>query len=324
LKEVTGKTPLPNETIRIRADRGDARLRLDQIVVRRVRDISRLSRTVAQQWIAAGAVRVDGAVIRRPSASVREGAAIDVCIPPTATRRAVPQPESSALQILFEDASFVAIDKPAGVVVHPSYKQTSGTMLNALLWHVRDRRDAQPGILTRLDKDTSGVVLVALSPDVHATMQRDASAGAIRKEYLAIVSGRPRPRAGTIDAPLGRDPVDRRRVMVTSNGAASRTRYEVLVEHESAALVRCELVTGRTHQIRVHLASRGWPVIGDALYGTRDARIARQALHAWRVTLPHPIAREPLTLAAPLPADMRAASEAAGLELRFREQSGNA
>jgi 23S rRNA pseudouridine1911/1915/1917 synthase len=187
-------------------------------------------------------------------------------------------------------------------------------MLNAVLWHVRDRAGARPGILTRLDKDTSGVVLVALSPDVHAAMQRDGAAGAIRKEYLAIVAGRPRPRVGTIDAPLGRDPLDRRRVIVTPAGAASQTRYELLAEHDLTALVRCELVTGRTHQIRVHLASRGWPVVGDALYGARDARIARQALHAWRVTLPHPTSRELLTIVAPLPDDMRQAAIAAGLQ----------
>jgi 23S rRNA pseudouridine1911/1915/1917 synthase len=312
--EGTGKTPAPSETIRFRADRGDAHLRLDQVVVRRVRDISRLSRTVAQHWIASGAVRVDGEVIRRPAASVREGAAVDVCVPATATRRAVPQPEAREIPVLYEDASLIAIDKPAGLVVHPSYKQASGTMLNAVLWHVRDRAGARPGILTRLDKDTSGVVLVALSPDVHAAMQRDGAAGAIRKEYLAIVAGRPRPRVGTIDAPLGRDPLDRRRVIVTPAGAASQTRYELLAEHDLTALVRCELVTGRTHQIRVHLASRGWPVVGDALYGARDPRIARQALHAWRVTLPHPTSRELLTIVAPLPDDMRQAAIAAGLQ----------
>jgi RluA family pseudouridine synthase len=199
----------------------------------------------------------------------------------------------------------MAIDKPPGVVVHPSYKQLSGTLLNAVLWRLRDRPDVKPGILTRLDKDTSGLVVIALAAEVHAAMQRDAAGGHIRKEYLAVVSGTPRPLAGTIRAPLGRDTADRRRVVVTAGGADSETRYEVAASAGGLSLVRCELVTGRTHQIRVHLQSRGWPIVGDRVYGTADDRIGRQALHAWRISLPHPVTRERLTIEAPVPEDMR-------------------
>jgi 23S rRNA pseudouridine1911/1915/1917 synthase len=294
------------DTVRFIADRGDARLRLDQIIVRRVAGVTRLSRSVAQQWIESGAVAVDGDVARRPALRVREGAAVRVTLPPTAQRRAIPQPEQGDLAILFEDDSLLALNKPPGIVVHPSYKQLSGTLLNAVLWRTRDQPAARPGILTRLDKGTSGVVVIALSAEVHAAMQRDASAGAIRKEYLAIVSGSPSPRTGTIRAPLGRDPNDRRRIVVTPGGADSETRYAVLARQRGLSLVRCELVTGRTHQIRVHLASRGWPVLGDPVYGVADERIARQALHAWRITLPHPATRGPLTIVAPVPEDMRA------------------
>jgi 23S rRNA pseudouridine1911/1915/1917 synthase len=305
--------PEPADTIHFIADRGDARLRLDQVLVRRVTGITRMSRAVAQRWIESGAVAVDGRVNRRPASRVREGAAVQVTLPHTAARRATPQPEAGDLQILYEDDCLIAIDKPPGVVVHPSYKQLSGTLLNAVLWRIRDRPGARPGILTRLDKGTSGVVIVALSADVHAAMQRDAASGAISKEYLAIVGGVPAPRTGTIRAPLGRDPDDRRRMTIAAGGADSVTRYDVVARRQQVSLVRCQLVTGRTHQIRVHLASRGWPILGDAVYGTSDSRILRQALHAWRVTLPHPITREPLTIVAPLADDMRAFADELGL-----------
>jgi 23S rRNA pseudouridine1911/1915/1917 synthase len=314
------KMPEGPDRIQFFADRGDARLRLDQILVRRVTAVSRMSRNVAQQWIESGAVAVDGRPARRPSSRVREGATIAVTLPATATRRSEPHAEAVDVQVLYEDDTLIAIDKPAGIVVHPSYKQLSGTLLNAVLWRIRDRIGARPGIVTRLDKDTSGIVVVALSAEVHAAMQRDGSAGRIRKEYLAIVSGAPRPAAGTIREPLGRDPVDRRRVIVTPGGAESETRYQVIrscadespLDAETPApaglpahsLVRCELLTGRTHQIRVHLQSRGWPIVGDRVYGTADERITRQALHAWRITLPHPVSRDPLTIEAPLPDDM--------------------
>jgi 23S rRNA pseudouridine1911/1915/1917 synthase len=280
-------------------------LRLDQILVRRATGVSRLSRNVAQHWIESGVVTVDGAPAIRPSTRVREGAAIEVALPAGATRRSIPAPEAVDVHVLYEDASFIAINKPPGIVVHPSYKQLSGTLLNAVLWRIRDRPEAKPGMLTRLDKDTSGIVVVALAGDVHAAMQRDGAAGAIRKEYLAVVSGTPRPASGTIREPLARDPDDRRRVVVTPGGADSETRYEVIASDRGLSLVRCQLVTGRTHQIRVHLQSRGWPIVGDRVYGTRDDRIARQALHAWRIMLPHPVTRERLTIEAPVPDDLR-------------------
>jgi len=216
-----------------------------------------------------------------------------------------PQPEEGPLSIIYEDDWMLVANKPPGVVVHPTYKNTSGTLLNAVLWRVRDRPGAQPGILTRLDKDTSGLVVIALTPDLHATMQKDAAAGRMAKQYLAVVVGAPDPKQGEIILPLARDLNDRRRVVVTPEGASCETRYDVLSTCEGHSIVRCELVTGRTHQIRVHLAARGWPIVGDRVYGEPDARIARQALHAWRVSLLHPVTRQPLELEAPIPADMR-------------------
>jgi 23S rRNA pseudouridine1911/1915/1917 synthase len=223
------------------------------------------------------------------------------------TERRRPLPEEGPLTVVFEDEYIIILDKPPGVVVHPTYKNWSGTLLNSVLWRVRDRAGAQPGILTRLDKDTSGLVVMALTPEVHAGMQRDQAAGRIRKEYLAVVQGSPQPASGSIALPLGRDTADRRRVVVTETGAPSETRYEVIAAApHDCSLVRCELVTGRTHQIRVHLASRGWPIIGDALYGVSHETMTRQALHAWRVRLPHPITRQLIDLEATMPPDIRA------------------
>ena len=291
-------------TFQFIADRGDSRLRLDQVLARRVTSVTHMSRSVAQKWIEGGAVMVDGRAARRSSDRVREHSTIFVAFPPDTVLRSVPGPEPGSLDVLYEDDTLIAINKPPGLVVHPSYKQLSGTLLNTVLWHVRERNDTRPGILTRLDKDTSGVVVIAFAAGAHAAMQRDAAAGRIRKEYLAIVHGSPRPAAGVIREPLGRDPSDRRRVVVAPGGAPSETRYEVVRSLAGElSLVRCELVTGRTHQIRVHLSARGWPIAGDRLYGGRTDVIPRQALHAWRVALPHPVTHEPLAIEAPLPQD---------------------
>jgi 23S rRNA pseudouridine1911/1915/1917 synthase len=217
-------------------------------------------------------------------------------------KRRRPEPEAVGLTVLYEDEAMIALDKPPGMVVHPTYKNTSGTLLNGILWRFRDRSGVQPGILTRLDKGTSGIVLVALTPDLHARMQKQR----MQKEYLAVVRGTPDPPRGAITLPLARDPEDRRRVIVTDLGARCETRYEVLSHDRTRSVVRCEPITGRTHQIRVHLAALGCPVVGDAVYGQTSETIARQALHAWRISLVHPVTRERLQLEAPLPPDMRA------------------
>ena len=291
-------------TFQFVADRGDSRLRLDQVLSRRVTSVTHMSRSVAQKWIEAGAVAVDGRTAHRSSDRVRERATITVVFPAGTVLRSVPEPEETSLDILYEDDTLIAINKPPGMVVHPSYKQLSGTLLNSVLWHVRERAGARPGILTRLDKDTSGIVIIAFAGGAHAAMQRDAAAGRIRKEYLAIVHGSPHPSAGVIREPLGRDPADRRRVVVTPGGAPSETRYAVTRSLASGlSLLRCELITGRTHQIRVHLSAHGWPIVGDRLYGGASDLLPRPALHAWRVALPHPVTREALAIEAPLPQD---------------------
>ena len=292
--------------IHFTADRGDLRLRLDQILVRHVTDVSRMSRTRAQSWIADGLVTVDGIPASRASVKVREGAAVEVALPGATPLRETPRAEELPLNVIHEDDDLLAVNKPAGMVVHPSFRNVAGTVLNAVLWRLRDRPGVRPGLVSRLDKDTSGVLLVALSSGVHARVQRDARAGRVTKEYLAIVRGTPKPAQGTIALPLAHDPDDRRRIIVSGDGVPSETRYRVVSSGDGYSLVECELLTGRTHQIRVHLAALGCPVAGDRVYGSPDPSIERQALHASRMTLPHPATREPLRLEAPLPRDMQA------------------
>ena len=306
-------------TIQFGADRGDSRLRLDQVIVRRVTDVSRLTRTTAQRWITAGVVSVNGHVANRPSTRVREGAVIAIDLPASAVLRERPRPEVLPLSVLFEDDSLLVVDKAAGTIVHPSYKRRAGTLLNAVLWRLRNRPHVRPGILTRLDRDTSGLVVIALSPDVHTALQRASANGHIRKQYLAIVRGTP-PLSGRITLPLARDPDDRRRVIAREGGMPSETRFErlatgALPDIGAVSLIQCELVTGRTHQIRVHLSASGWSVAGDTVYGDRrDAAVLpRQALHAWRVTLRHPVSGTPLHIEAAVPEDIAATLRAAGL-----------
>ena len=275
------------------------------MLVRRVTEVSGMSRAQAQRWIADGLVSVDQARAARASIHVREGAAVEVTLPAAAKLREAPRPEAVPLDVLYEDDDLMAINKPAGMVVHPSFRNASGTLLNGVLWRLRDRPDARPGLVSRLDKDTSGVVLIALSSGAHARIQRDARAGRVTKEYLAIVRGTPRPAQGVITLPLRHDPADRRRIIADPAGAPSETRYQVVSTTNAYSLVQCELVTGRTHQIRVHLAARGWPIVGDVRYGVPDPLIHRQALHAWRITLSHPGTRESVSIDAPLPADMQ-------------------
>lgn len=295
----------PPRHLTFRTDRGDARLRLDEVLARHVTQVTRMSSRLAQQWIATGAVTVDAALATQADARVPAGAHVDVSLPPDTVMRMRPAPEPGDLTVVYQDEWMLVADKPPGLVVHPSYKQQHGTLLNRVMWHVRETASSIPGILTRLDKDTSGLVVIALTPEVHAALQRSANAGRVHKTYVAVVGGTPQPPAGRIVQPLARDPDDRRRVVVAEGGAPSVTEYETRASKGGVSLVQCRLVTGRTHQIRVHLAWSGWPIVGDQTYGTPDARIGRQALHAWRLALPHPRTGVTLTLSSPPPADMR-------------------
>jgi 23S rRNA pseudouridine1911/1915/1917 synthase len=228
------------------------------------------------------------------------------------------------LDILLEDEHLLILNKPAGIVVHPTHAHGSGTLMNSLLWHARNwPLPDRPSIVGRLDKLTSGIVVVARNRAMHTALQRAMASTACQKDYLGVVYGRVGPAAGRIALRLSRDPLDRRKVAASENvGAPSLTHFERLARVPARpvgmALLRCRLITGRTHQIRVHLAARGWPLVGDPTYGEphwsriSDCELAdalrvfpRQALHAWRLALVHPVTRARLEVEAPLPDDMR-------------------
>lgn len=304
-------------------DRGDHGMRIDRVLLRHMRDARGVSRNQIQKLIEAGEVLINGVVPPRPAWRVQAGDDLRVRIA-DAPRRSRPTAEDIAIDVLYEDDDLIAVNKPAGLVVHPSYKNASGTLINGLLERARSwPAGSGPALVSRLDKQTSGVVIVTKRSEIHGAMQRAMAARRIDKDYLAIVWGKPSPPRGTIDLALDRDPWDRRRITVTDRGGQpSVTRYERLSTTSEFSLLRCRLITGRTHQIRVHLAAKGWPIVGDAVYGRSGdggAEVAqkfpRQALHAWRLAFRQPKTGHELTIEAPLPDDMRALAAAIGLPL---------
>lgn len=298
----------------IKLDRGDFGLRVDRVLLRHLRDEKGISRNRIQKWIDTGHVLINGTAANRPSWRVQPGVDVRV-LPVGIVKREKPRAERIDLEILYEDDDLIAINKPAGLVVHPSYKHAAGTLMNGVLTLARSWPEGSaPGLLGRLDKLTSGIVIVTKRPSIQAALQRASAARRVDKDYLAIVFGKP-PARGTIDLALDRDPWDRRRITVTDRGGQpSVTKFERLATSNGYSLLRCRLITGRTHQIRVHLSAKKWPIVGDAAYGSKEAvAFPRQALHAWKVVMRQPRTGYELTIEAPLPEDMRALAAELGL-----------
>jgi 23S rRNA pseudouridine1911/1915/1917 synthase len=278
-------------------------LRFDQALAR---VFPQYSRNRLQAWLKSGHITLDGrrAEARRP---VIGGERI-VLEPPPVPDAAVPRAQRMPLKIVHEDADIIVIDKPAGLVVHPGAGQPDRTLLNALLAHApRLAGVPRAGIVHRLDKDTSGLLVVAKTVQAQADLARQLAERSMRRIYLAVVQGDP-PASGVIDAAIGRDVRARVRMAVSRRGKPARTFYRVVERFGHAALIECRLETGRTHQIRVHLQHIRHPLVGDTVYrrGTRRGMpFPRQALHAGELTLTHPRTKKVMTWRAPLPRDMK-------------------
>ena len=312
----------PDVPIVITAAPEEAGQRLDKFLADR---IGTISRSRVKGLILDGFLLRQGAVVADPAATVQAGAAYTLSPPPAAP--AAPAAQAMNLPIIFEDAELLVLDKPAGLVVHPAAGNPDGTLVNALIAHCGASLTGiggarRPGIVHRLDKDTSGLMVVAKTERAHTRLSAAFAARDIDRAYLALCWGLPAPASGSIEGAIGRDPRDRKRMAVVArNGKSALTHYQIIAGlGAAAALLRCRLATGRTHQIRVHLASIGHPLIGDPVYlkrrpaaaqhlakGARDAALdfPRQALHAETLGFVHPVTGQSLHFAAPPPADFQ-------------------
>lgn len=280
--------------------------RLDLFLAKAAPD---LSRSRIQKLVEGGLATVAGKAARS-SYKVQPGDRVTLTVPAPAPVEVAP--ETIPVDILYEDESVVVVNKPRGMVVHPAAGNWRGTLVNALLGHCDDLSgiggEVRPGIVHRLDKDTSGVMVVAKSDAAHASLARQIKDRTAGRKYLAVVHGNLQAETGLIDAAIGRSRLDRKKMAVDSeHGREARTRFRVIERFGDYTLVECRLETGRTHQIRVHMAHIGHPVVGDPKYGPRRVpfAIAGQALHSAELVFRHPLSGATMTLTAPLPADMQ-------------------
>jgi len=279
--------------------------RLDVFVARR---LPQLTRSRVRRLIDGGFVTVDGALAAKAGVKLEAGQRVQVTLPPPEPTELEPEP--MPLRIVYEDDDLLVVDKPAGLAVHPSPGHSSHTLVNAVLAHCPGLSaiggEGRPGIVHRLDKDTSGLIIVAKNDAAHLSLARQLKERQVEKTYLALVEGRVEPGEGVIDAPIARHPRHRKKMAVVAGGREACTRYRVLREVGGRSLVEARPETGRTHQIRVHFASIGHPIVGDAVYGRgrRESPVRRQFLHAQRLAFRHPRTGERLELEAPLAEDL--------------------
>jgi len=308
----TLKDPTPIEFI---VSENDAKLRLDHFLAKR---LPQYSRSRLQQLIRNGFVRLNGASTR-PRQIVRAGDKIDVRESPV--EQIETRPQRIPLDILFEDDDLIVINKPAGLIVHPGAGQREHTLVNALLSHCTTLSGIggkeRPGIVHRLDKETSGCLVVAKNDLAHRELSRQFADRTVEKIYLALVAGKLRKSAGVMEERIGRHPVHRQRMSVTTKrGRTAKTEYRVVRANEEASLIECRLHSGRTHQVRVHLHHLGHPVLGDKVYGARLVKnFPRQMLHAWKLGFRHPQTGEWKQFQASVPDDFKEAVARTDLQM---------
>jgi 23S rRNA pseudouridine1911/1915/1917 synthase len=312
------------QTIDVRLGSAHAGWRLDRALADAV---PTLSRERLKALIRSGAVEAGGKAVRDPALKVRGEEALRLAVPePTPAHNA---PQDIPLKVLFEDEHLLVVDKPAGLVVHPAAGNFDGTLVNALLHHCGGSLSgiggvARPGIVHRIDKDTSGLLVVAKSDVAHEGLARQFAAHSIDRRYFAIVSGVPKTAEGKVDAPLARSAKNRKKIAIVegSRGKRAVTHWHRLSVLSGAALVECRLETGRTHQVRVHMASIGHPLIGDPVYGRagkthgkllKELQFHRQALHAAELGFTHPVTKLRLSFSSPMPPDMQELFNALGI-----------
>lgn len=284
----------------------DTGARLDRYLSAQLSD---LSRSRLQQLISQGNVKVNEQICTSKKAAVQAGDRVQIYIPPAEPLHL--QAEDIPLDILYEDEHLIVLNKPAGLVVHPAAGHEEGTLVNALLSHCPDLAGIggvqRPGIVHRLDKDTTGAIAIAKTDRAHQHLQAQLKAKTARREYLGVVCGAPKTESGTVDAPIGRHPGDRKKMAVVpleKGGRSAVTHWRVKERLGNYTLMHFQLETGRTHQIRVHSAHIGHPIVGDPIYSSNRSvgvNLPGQALHAWRLTLQHPVSGEVIEAIAPLP-----------------------
>ncbi|MFU8794532.1 MAG: RluA family pseudouridine synthase [Dethiobacteria bacterium] len=275
--------------------------------------VDQLSRSRAQKLIENELVTVNGITCRDKNYRLQAGEMISYILP--TPEEMVANPENIELDIIYEDKDLLVINKERGMVVHPAPGHTGGTLVNALLNHCDDLSGIggviRPGIVHRLDKDTSGLLIVAKNDAAHSSLSDQLKDRTLRREYIALVCGRVKPARGKIEAPIGRHPKDRKKMAVVSGGREAVTRYRVIRNYDNYSLLRLKLETGRTHQIRVHMANLGYPVVGDPIYGPGsygdlpDQYTQPQALHAQKISFIHPRTGTNMEFTAPLPSAFR-------------------
>jgi 23S rRNA pseudouridine1911/1915/1917 synthase len=294
--------------MRLRVSEEDAGARLDAFLAGPLGSRARAARAIAE-----GRVRVDGQAAAK-SHAVRAGELVEVA---DAEQEPAEETPSAPFSVVYEDEHLLVVDKPAGIVVHPGRGRRTGTLAQALAGRAAGGDPERPGIVHRLDRDTSGLLVVARSDAVHKALKEQIRKRSVRREYLALVIGRPESRTGTIDAAIGRDRHARTRVSTeTDEPREARTHFELERALPEASLLRVTLETGRTHQIRVHLAAIGLPVAGDPEYGVPAYGLERQFLHAARLVFTHPVSGETVDVCSPLPTDLQAALERASTNVR--------